>query len=72
VVGEGNFSRSGDGASAQEADIGDGMVWAAERADAPGGFPADRAAGGGVDAQYLQLLVEGRGGHHGRDALGHH
>ena len=50
------------------------MVWWGPRKGRtpPDHFPADRAARGGVDAEDLELLIEGGSGHDGRNAFGHH
>lgn len=73
VVGEGDFAGAGDGAAAEEADVGDGVVGRAHGAVAErhGGI-AQRLPGGGVDGEDFQGLLEGRRGHDRGDAFCDH
>lgn len=72
MVGEGDFAGSGDGAAAEQADVGDGVVRGAARPGEEGQGAFERLPGGRVDAQHVEELVERRLRHDAGDALGDH
>ena len=72
VVREGDFTGAGDGAAAEQADVGDGVVRGAHGAASENVALAERLAGGGVDGEDLQRLFQGGVGHDRGHAFGDH
>ena len=72
VMGEGDFSGSGNGAAPEQTDVGNGVMGRAERRGEPGERAAQRGAGGGMDAQHFKKFVEHGRRQDGGNALGDH
>lgn len=72
VVGERDLAGPGDRAAAEQADVRNGVVRRPHRPSAKDGRTAERLTRGGVDAEDLQRLLQGRGGEDARETFGHH
>jgi len=72
VMRERDFARTRNRAASEQRDIRYRVVRRAKRPRLPIHLPRDRFAGGGVDAEDLEMLFERRRGHDRREAFGDH